>query len=82
MTTSTNGLIDTDDIYTPDDTLVRAIADRVTEEYGKHARLPAIGQLAMNGGIPEADELDDGQIEELFDEVRNELAARDNGRRR
>jgi hypothetical protein len=71
-----------DDTWTPDDTLVQELADRVTQGYGKGARLHQIGDLAMRGEIPEADSLDDGQTEELFSEVRDELAARDNGMRR
>lgn len=68
--------------WEPDQALVQTIADRVTAAYGKSARLNDIGQLAMRGEIPEADNLDHGQTEELFSEVRDELAARDNGKRR
>jgi hypothetical protein len=76
---------DADDIapdWEPDPALVKTIADRVTEQYGKHARLNEIGLLALAGDIPEVVEYDDGQIEEFFDEVRDELAVRDNGNRR
>lgn len=73
---------DFDFSWTPPETLVQAVADRVTEAYDKHARLNEIGQLAMRGEIPEADTLEDWQQQELFEEVRDELAARDNGMRR
>lgn len=82
--TYTETATDSDNIldWTPAEALVHSIADRVTDAYGKNARLNEIGQLAMRGGIPEADGLEDGQVEELFEEVRDELAFRDNGKRR
>lgn len=71
--------------WTPDAALVKSIADRVTDAYGPHARLDEIGLHALAGGIPEADDpgtLDDWQVETLFEAVRDELAARDDGKRR
>lgn len=76
--TNSNNVLD----WTPAEALVHAIADRVTDAYGKHARLNEIGQHAIDGGIPEADGIEDWQVEELFEEVRDELAFRDNGKRR
>jgi hypothetical protein len=80
MTASTDNDATLD--WSPDPALVKTIADRITDQYGKSARLNEIGLLALAGGIPEVAEYDDGQIELLFDEIRDELAARDNGMRR
>jgi hypothetical protein len=68
--------------WEPPEALVQQLATRVADQYGKGARLNQIGDHAMNGGIPEADNLEDWQQQELFEAVRNELAFRDNGRRR
>jgi hypothetical protein len=70
----------TDDIYEPSVELIKALADYATEVYGKGARLPEIGLLMETWA--DTDELDDGQQEILAEAVCDELAARDNGRRR
>ena len=68
------------DLYIPDVRLVRELAGRVIAEYGTSARLPEIETLADDW--PEVTDLDDGQIEELFEEIRDTIAATGNGRRR
>lgn len=62
------------------ETLAYLLADRVIEQYGPDARLAQIE--AMANEWPEVQNLDDGEIEELFEEIRDEIAARGNGRRR
>lgn len=69
----------TTDLYL-DRELVNALADRVTAAYGKTARLPEVANLI--GQWPETRGLDDGEQEMLAEEIVEELAARDNGRRR
>lgn len=75
MTTTTD-----DEIYVPDEYDVNQLAELVIETYGPSARLSEVAQ-ALNTW-PEIDQLDDGQQEILAEEVRDEIAARDNGRRR
>lgn len=41
-----------------------------------------VNKIALAGGIPEIDDYDDGQTEELVEEIRDELAVRGNGIRR
>jgi hypothetical protein len=71
---------DDDEFYEPSDELVKHLADHVTEVYGASARLPEVGMLMDTW--PETRNLDDGQQEALAEALVDELAARDNGRRR
>lgn len=75
-------MTDTDEIYTPDKALVTMLADRVIAEEGPCARLSDIERLAQFDRWPETAGLDDGQTEALFTEIRDEIAARHNGKRR
>ena len=74
--------LDAADDWAPSTELVRELADRVADEYGASARLTEIGMCAKNEQWPEVQNLDDGQTEELFEEIRDLLASRDTGRRR
>lgn len=80
MTTTEIDIETDDNVYEPSDTLVKEFADYVTETYGKSARGAEVALLM--GTWADTDELDDGQQEILVEAVRDELAARDNGRRR
>lgn len=62
--------------------LVEDLANRVTTAYGKTARLNEVCETAAIEQWPELDNLDISQIEELCEEIVEELAARDNGKRR
>ena len=68
------------ELYIPDVRLVHELAGRVIAEFGADARLPEIETLADDW--PEIEGLDEGQIEELFEEIRDTIAATGNGRRR
>jgi hypothetical protein len=74
--------LDAADDSAPSSELVRELADRVANEYGTSARLTEIDMCAENEQWNEVQDLDDGQIEELFEEIRDLLAARDTGQRR
>lgn len=69
----------TEDLYL-DRKLVTTLADRVTTEYGKTARLYEVAALIDTW--PETSSIDIGEQEMLVEEIVEELAARDNGRRR
>jgi len=77
MTTSTDAAS-----WELDQALVQTLADRVTKSYGKSARLWQVENAAHDEDWPETRGLDDGQLEELFEEIVEELAGRDNGVRR
>lgn len=69
----------TTDLYL-DRKLVKTLADRVTQEYGKSARLTEVASLIDTW--PETKSVDIGEQELLVEEIVEELAARDNGIRR
>ena len=56
------------------------LAERVIEEHGTDARLVEIETVANE--MPELQNVDLGDLELLFEEVRDEIAARGSGRRR
>jgi hypothetical protein len=69
-----------EDLYIPDFKLVKELAQRVTDNHGKSARLPQVA--GMLDTWDETKNLDLGQQEILADEIVDVLASRDNGRRR
>lgn len=80
VTTAPANLDDDTELWEPSETLVKEFADYVTTTYGASARLAEIALLMDT--LADTDDLDDGQQEILAEAVRDELAARDNGRRR
>lgn len=72
--------VETGALWEPSETLVKELADYTATTYGASARLAEIGLLM--GTWADTEQLDDGQQEILAEAVRDELAARDNGRRR
>lgn len=68
--------------WTPAPALIETLADRVTAFYGKTARLNEVCETAAIEQWLEIGDLNAGQIEALYEEVVEELAARDNGKRR
>jgi hypothetical protein len=84
VTTTTDTDYETDDdgdaLYIPDIKLVRTLATRVRKEHGKSARLTEVASHLDTW--PETKDLDIGQQEILAEEIVDELAVRDNGRRR
>lgn len=79
MTDTINADLDDTLDWSPDDTLIKTLANRATEEYGKSARLTQVASLLDEW--PETMNLDLGQQEILIEEIVEVLAARDNGRR-
>jgi len=68
--------------YVPGRDLVHELAERVLDSYGADVRLAQVEQLAQDEQWPEIEGLEDGQIEELLTEVRDEVVSRGDGRRR
>lgn len=69
-------------VYFPDRDVVRKLAQRVIDAFDGAARLAEVESCAHNEDWPEIRDLEEWQIEELFEEVRDEIAFRGNGIRR
>lgn len=79
MTTITDTHEADEDLYL-DRKLVKELATRVVKTHGKSARLAQVAEM-LDEWL-ETKGLDIGQHELLAEEIVDELAARDNGRRR
>jgi hypothetical protein len=69
---------DEDGCYEPDQTLVRNLAQQVIERYGTEPTTADIAEIVEGGdGWPGREQLNDGDIEILADEVRAAIDSAD-----